>query len=51
MGISDRLLGKKNVNGKPHIDGVAPAAALAILIPTVLIALLLVRRAALVPAT
>src|ERR1700757_1432655 len=28
MGISDRLLGKKNVNGKPHIDGVAPRAAL-----------------------
>ncbi|MGI9102424.1 MAG: IPT/TIG domain-containing protein [Terriglobales bacterium] len=28
MGISDRLLGKKNVNGKPHIDGVEPAAAL-----------------------
>ena len=20
MGISDRLLGKKNVNGKPHIE-------------------------------
>jgi len=28
MGISDRLLGKKNVNGKPHIENVAPAAAL-----------------------
>lgn len=28
MGISDRLLGKKNVNGNPHIDGVYPAAAL-----------------------
>jgi len=28
MGISDRLLGKKNVNGKPHIDAVAPSAAL-----------------------
>jgi sugar lactone lactonase YvrE len=28
MGISDRLLGKKNVNGKPHIESVAPAAAL-----------------------
>lgn len=28
MGISDRLLGKKNVNGKPHIEGVSPAAAL-----------------------
>ena len=29
MGISDRLLGKKNVNGKPHIQAVQPAAALA----------------------
>lgn len=28
MGISDRLLGKKNVNGKPHIESVAPSAAL-----------------------
>ncbi len=28
MGISDRLLGKKNVNGKPRIDRVEPAAAL-----------------------
>jgi hypothetical protein len=28
MGISDRILGKKNVNGKPHIESVAPAAAL-----------------------
>jgi len=28
MSISDRLLGKKNVNGKPHIDAVAPACAL-----------------------
>jgi sugar lactone lactonase YvrE len=28
MGISDRLLGHKNVNGKPHIEGVHPAAAL-----------------------
>ncbi len=28
MGISDRLLGKKNVNGKPHILAVHPAAAL-----------------------
>ncbi|HKU22256.1 MAG TPA: hypothetical protein VJQ50_14650 [Terriglobales bacterium] len=28
MGISERLLGKKNVNGKPHIDAVRPAAAL-----------------------
>lgn len=28
MGISDRLLGKKNVNGKPHIAAVHPSAAL-----------------------
>jgi sugar lactone lactonase YvrE len=28
MGISDRLLGKKNVNGRPRIDAVRPAAAL-----------------------
>jgi sugar lactone lactonase YvrE len=28
MSISDRLLGKKNVNGKPHIHAVVPAAAL-----------------------
>ena len=28
MGFSDRLLGKKNVNGKPRIDAVVPAAAL-----------------------
>jgi hypothetical protein len=28
MTISDRLLGKKNVNGKPHIDAVEPTAAL-----------------------
>ena len=28
MTISDRLLGKKNVNGHPHIEGVQPAAAL-----------------------
>jgi sugar lactone lactonase YvrE len=28
MGISDRLLGRKNVNGKPHIAAVQPAAAL-----------------------
>ena len=28
MGISDRSLGKKNVNGKPHIDAVVPDAAL-----------------------
>jgi hypothetical protein len=29
MGISDRLLGKKAVNGKPHIQAVQPSAALA----------------------
>jgi hypothetical protein len=29
MGISDRLLGKKSVNGKPHILAVQPGAALA----------------------
>ncbi len=28
MGISDRMLGKKNVNGKPHIEAVYPPAAL-----------------------
>src|SRR6266849_537253 len=28
MSISDRLLGKKNTNGKPHIEAVAPAFAL-----------------------
>jgi len=28
MSISDRILGKKNVNGRPHIEAVAPAAAL-----------------------
>ncbi len=28
MGISDRLLGKTNVNGKPHIEAVFPSAAL-----------------------
>ncbi|MGD0416840.1 MAG: IPT/TIG domain-containing protein [Terriglobales bacterium] len=28
MSISDRLLGKKNVNGKPHIEAVAPSFAL-----------------------
>jgi sugar lactone lactonase YvrE len=28
MGISNRLLGKKNVNGKPHIESLTPAAAL-----------------------
>ncbi len=29
MGFSDRILGKKNVNGGPRIDAVTPAAALA----------------------
>src|ERR1700675_1149956 len=28
MSISDRLLGKKNVNGKPHIEAIAPEGAL-----------------------
>ena len=28
MGISDHLLGKKNVNGKPHIEAIYPAAAM-----------------------
>ena len=28
MGISNRLLGKKNVNGKPHIESVSPEASL-----------------------
>ncbi len=28
MSISDRLLGKKNTNGKPHIESVSPSAAL-----------------------
>ena len=28
MGISDRLVGKKNVNGNPYIEGVQPSAAL-----------------------
>src|SRR5437763_8275049 len=28
MTFSDRLLGKKNVNGKPHIEAVQPGAAL-----------------------
>jgi hypothetical protein len=28
MGISDRLLGKKSANGKPHIESVAPGFAL-----------------------
>jgi hypothetical protein len=29
MGFSDRILGKKNVNGAPHIESVAPSLALA----------------------
>jgi sugar lactone lactonase YvrE len=29
MGFSDRILGKKNVNGGPHIDSVSPSYALA----------------------
>src|ERR1700732_618696 len=29
MGFSNRILGKKNVNGGPHIDTVAPSLALA----------------------
>ena len=28
MGFSERLLGKKNVNGKPHIESIMPSAAL-----------------------
>ncbi|MGA7295444.1 MAG: IPT/TIG domain-containing protein [Terriglobales bacterium] len=28
MSISDRLLGKKNVNGKPHIEAISPVYAL-----------------------
>ena len=28
MALSDRILGKKNVNGKPHIEAVQPGAAL-----------------------
>jgi hypothetical protein len=28
MGISDRLLGKKNVNGNPHIEAIIPSAVL-----------------------
>jgi sugar lactone lactonase YvrE len=28
MGISDRLLGRKNINGNPHIEAVQPSAAL-----------------------
>ena len=28
MSISDRLLGKKNVNGKPHIEAITPSFAL-----------------------
>jgi sugar lactone lactonase YvrE len=29
MGISDRILGKKSVNGGPHIDSISPVLALA----------------------
>jgi hypothetical protein len=29
MGFSDRILGRKSVNGGPHIEAVAPALALA----------------------
>ena len=29
MGFSDRILGKKSVNGGPHIDSIAPLLALA----------------------
>ena len=29
MGFSDRILGRKNINGGPHIEAVAPALALA----------------------
>ena len=29
MGFSDRVLGKKNVNGAPHIESVSPELALA----------------------
>lgn len=29
MGFSDRILGRKNLNGGPHIDTVSPSAALA----------------------
>jgi len=29
MGFSDRILGKKNANGAPHIESVVPSAALA----------------------
>lgn len=28
MGISDRIIGKKNVNGQPHLEAIVPAAAL-----------------------
>ena len=28
MSLSERILGKKNVNGKPHIESIVPAAAL-----------------------
>ena len=29
MAFSDRILGRKNVNGAPHIDLIAPSNALA----------------------
>jgi sugar lactone lactonase YvrE len=29
MGISDRILGKKNINNRPHIESIVPGAALA----------------------
>jgi len=29
MGFSDRILGRKNANGAPHIESVNPSAALA----------------------
>jgi len=40
MGFSDRIRGKKNVNGAPHIEAVSPALALAgglLLIPAVIL--------------
>ena len=33
MGFSNRILGKKNANGAPHIESVSPAAALAHSLP------------------
>src|SRR5512142_2737130 len=29
MGFSDRILGRKNANGSPHIESISPSAALA----------------------